>query len=192
MGEEEPKVKELTEEEAAAAENPENVAEEVEEEEEDESPSSGRQNRNEKKARKAMQKLGLKAFPGVKRVTVKRGGQNLFIIAKPDVMKHPTSETYIVFGEASLDDSQNQMAQVARQFAGAGDAAAAAGTANDDAPAVEEEDDDDEEDDPKLEAGDIELIMKEANVSKKKAKEALKKNEYDVVNAIMDLAESAE
>jgi len=42
-----------------------------------------KQNRSEKKARKAILKLGLKAVPGIVRVTVKKAKNILFVIPKP-------------------------------------------------------------------------------------------------------------
>ena len=53
----------------------------------------------------------------------------------------------------------------------------------------EEEDDDDEDvDDSGLEAKDIELVMQQASVSRKKAVKALKENDNDIVNSIMALS----
>lgn len=53
----------------------------------------------------------------------------------------------------------------------------------------EEDDDDDEEvDDSGLEAKDIELVMTQANVSRKKAVKALNENGNDIVNSIMALS----
>ncbi|VFV34213.1 nascent polypeptide-associated complex subunit [Lynx pardinus] len=73
----------------------------------DEKPvSKAKQSRSEKKARKAMSKLGLRQVTGVIRVTI------LFVITKPDVYKSPASDTYIVFGEAKMEDS-SQQAQLA-------------------------------------------------------------------------------
>merc|ERR1719399_830353 len=51
-----------------------------------------KQNRQEKKSRKAVQKLGMKPVPGIVRVTVKKSKNILFVIAKPDVHKAPTSD----------------------------------------------------------------------------------------------------
>lgn len=52
----------------------------------------------------------------------------------------------------------------------------------------EEEDDDEEIDDSGLEAKDIELVMQQASVSRKKAVKALKENDNDIVNSIMALS----
>lgn len=46
-------------------------------------------------------------------------GQILFVISKPDVFKSPASETYIVFGEAKIEDINSQaQAAAAEQFKG--------------------------------------------------------------------------
>ena len=49
-----------------------------------------------------MMKLGLKNFPGITRVTVRKSKNILFVVAKPDVYKSPASDTYVVFGEAKV------------------------------------------------------------------------------------------
>jgi len=77
----------------------------------------GKQNRAEKKARKAMQKLGMKPVPGIMRVTVKKAKNILFVISKPDVLKSGGSETYVIFGEAKIEDiNQATSLQAAEQF----------------------------------------------------------------------------
>merc|ERR1719443_845153 len=79
----------------------------------------GKQNRSEKKSRKAIQKLGFKPFPGVVRVTDKKSKNILFVISKPDVHKSPASDTYIIFGEAKIEDlSAQAQASAAQQFTG--------------------------------------------------------------------------
>ena len=76
-----------------------------------------KQSRSEKKSRKAMQKLGMKPVPGIMRVTVKKSKNILFVIAKPDVFKSPASDTYIIFGEAKIEDlSAQAQQQAAEQF----------------------------------------------------------------------------
>merc|ERR1719446_496225 len=102
---------------------------------------SGKQNRAEKKSRKAVSKLGMKPVPGIVRVTVKKSKNILFVISKPDVHKSPSSDTYIVFGEAKIEDlSANAQASAAQQFAAGSDDAPTEG-AIEHTPAVEEVDD---------------------------------------------------
>ena len=67
-----------------------------------------KQSRGEKKARKIMSKLGLKQVTGVSRVTIRKSKNILFVINKPDVYKNPASDTYIVFGEAKIEDLTQQ------------------------------------------------------------------------------------
>merc|ERR1712072_212626 len=83
--------------------------------------AGGKQNRSEKKSRKAVQKLGIKPVPGIVRVTVKKSKNILFVISTPDVHKSPNSDTYIVFGEAKIEDlSAQAQANAAQQFVGEG------------------------------------------------------------------------
>ena len=113
--------------------------EEVSDDEEGEDGKS-KQSRSEKKSRKAMQKLGMKPVPGVLRVTIKKSKNILFVISKPDVFKSPASDTYIIFGEAKIEDlSAQATSAAAQQFAAPDDApkavAAPAADAGDDADA---------------------------------------------------------
>jgi len=147
----------------------------------------GKQSRGEKKARKMMSKLGLKQVTGVSRVTIRKSKNILFVITKPDVYKNPSSDTYIVFGEAKIEDlSQQAQMEAANKFKAAEvpqvpDAGVAA------AQAVAEDDDDEEVEADGVEEKDIELVMSQANVSRGKAVKALKNNTNDIVNAIMEL-----
>ena len=52
----------------------------------------------------------------------------------------------------------------------------------------EEEDDGEEVDEAGLEPKDIDLVMAQANVSRKKAVKALRENDNDIVNSIMALS----
>ena len=75
--------------------------------------------------------------------------------------------------------------QAAAQHINAADALP---SANEDVPTLEEIDDDDENVDATgVEEKDIEMVMNQASVSRNKAIKALKKNENDLVNAIMEL-----
>ena len=150
--------------------------------------SKAKQSRSEKKARKAMGKLGLKQVGGVSRVTIRKSKNILFVINRPDVYKSPASDTYIVFGEAKIEDlSQQAQVRAVDQFK-APEAAAGSDLPSAIQPTIAEEEEDDEEiDDTGVEAKDIELVMSQANVSRAKAVKALKNNANDIVNAIMEL-----
>merc|ERR1712107_857465 len=88
------------------------------------------------------------------------------------------------------DLSQQAQMKVAEQF-NAAEASAPneiGGSGTTGHAAIPEEDDEDEEvDETGVEAKDIELVMSQANVSRGKAVKALKNNENDIVNAIMEL-----
>ncbi|ORY02332.1 nascent polypeptide-associated complex, alpha subunit, partial [Basidiobolus meristosporus CBS 931.73] len=143
--------------------------------------------RTEKKARKAMAKLGLKPVDGINRVTLCRPRNILFVIAQPEVYKS-SNDTYVVFGECKIEDLNAAARQVAAQQLAAEQAAqqAASSEAAPEAAAIEEADDE-EVDETGVEAKDIELVIQQANVSRSKAVKALKANNGDIVNAIMEL-----
>jgi len=149
--------------------------------------SKSKQSRGEKKARKSFSKLGLKPVPGVSRVTIRKSKNILFVINKPDVFKNPGSDTYIVFGEAKIEDlSQHATITAAEQFKNKEPAAFGASELAAKEPA-QEESDEEEIDATGIEDKDIELVMSQANVSRTKAIKALRNANNDIVNAIMDL-----
>merc|ERR1711939_1265808 len=129
--------------------------------------AGGKQNRAEKKSRKAVAKLGMKPVPGIVRVTVKKSKNILFVISSPDVHKSPNSDTYIVFGEAKIEDlSAQAQASAAQQFTGAAEADDDEG-GKAEAPKVEEvEDDDGEVDETGIEAKDIELVTSQVQCTR--------------------------
>merc|ERR1711966_61841 len=160
---------------------------------EGEAGGKGKQPKSEKKSRKAMAKLGMKPVPGIIRVTVKKSKNILFVIKEPDVFKtnadNPKSPaTYVVFGKAEIEDLSAQATSAAvEQFKAPG---AGLEVGGDDAPKndIADADDDGDEDPGDLDENDIELVVKQAGVSKAKAIKALKQNDNDVVNAIMALS----
>ncbi|XP_027352657.1 nascent polypeptide-associated complex subunit alpha-like protein 1 isoform X5 [Abrus precatorius] len=151
----------------------------------EEGDASGRskQTRSEKKSRKAMLKLGMKPVTGVSRVTVKKSKNILFVISKPDVFKSPTSDTYIIFGEAKIEDLSSQLqTQAAEQFkapnvSNVGLKPESSGITQDD----------EDVDETGVDHKDIELVMTQAGVSRSKAVKALKAANGDIVAAIMEL-----
>ena len=153
--------------------------------------AGGKQNRSEKKARKAIQKLGMKPVEGIHRVTVKKSKNILFVIKKPEVFKSVASNTYVIFGEAKIEDlSAQQQAAAAQQFQQTPEFTQA--TTQDGSTTENNNDDDDAEEDGEVdetgvEGKDIDLVMAQASVSRAKAVKALKNNDNDIVNAIMEL-----
>lgn len=141
--------------------------------------------------------------------------QHLDVSPRPTPSTHPIpiiassltlSPQHSIFGEAKIEDlNQTAQSQAAQNLAAADNA----GTGNGDAHAGhdhshdhgkgkaidsgdgkkdEDEDDGEEVDDSGLEAKDIELVMAQASVSRKKAVKALKENDNDIVNSIMALS----
>merc|ERR1712195_103527 len=132
----------------------------------EDSKGRAKQSRSEKKSRKAMQKLGMKPVPGICRVTVKKSKNILFVIKEPDVFKtndsNAANEQFKppVGGDAKIPEAVEEV----------------------------DGDDDGDEDAGDLDENDIELVVKQAGVSRSKAIKALKLNDKDVVNAIMALS----
>ncbi|KAK7317066.1 hypothetical protein RJT34_00989 [Clitoria ternatea] len=146
-----------------------------------------KQSRSEKKSRKAMLKLGLKPVTGVSRVTIKRTKNILFFISKPDVFKSPNSETYVIFGEAKIEDLSSQLqTQAAQQFR-MPDMGSITAKQDQDAAAAAQPEEEEEVDETGVEPHDIDLVMTQAGVSKSKAVKALKSHNGDIVGAIMEL-----
>jgi len=192
---------------------------------------ASKQNRGEKKCRKVVSKLGLKPVPGIIRITIRKSKNILFVISKPDVLKAPNSDTYIIFGEAKIEDMAQSAMQRAMQQGGAGSRAKQAGqqamadpeqlkkmqeelknmdpeqlkkmgidpamleklgammpggapmSSGKDSAKADEED----SGDMKFEENDIKIIM-DHGVSRDEAIAALKKNNNDVVEAIMSIS----
>jgi len=144
-----------------------------------------KQSRSEKKARKLFSKLGLKPIPGVSRVCIRKSKNLLFVVNNPDVYKNPVNDTYIVFGEAKIEDLTHSQVFDQLKPPQAGkvatiESSAAGGKSGGD-------ESDGEEDSVGVDEKDIELVMSQAGVSRKQAIRALKKSDSDIVNAIMEL-----
>eukprot|EP01062_Namystynia_karyoxenos_P013100 TRINITY_DN1471_c0_g2_i1.p2 TRINITY_DN1471_c0_g2~~TRINITY_DN1471_c0_g2_i1.p2 ORF type:complete len:216 (+),score=111.39 TRINITY_DN1471_c0_g2_i1:85-648(+) len=140
----------------------------------------GRQTRSEKKSRKVMQKFGLKPVTGCLRVTIKKNKNVVFVIAQPDVYKSPQANTYVIYGEAKIEDTTSRREQQAADaFSQAAKPAAP--------PAKEDDEPEGEVDEEGVDAKDIELVVAQASVSRARAVKALKNNNGDIVNSIMEL-----
>ncbi|KAF9686323.1 hypothetical protein SADUNF_Sadunf03G0146800 [Salix dunnii] len=134
-----------------------------------------KQSRSEKKSRKAMLKLGMKPIPAPD--IGYHLNQILFVISKPDVFKTPTSDTYVIFGEAKIEDLSSQLqTQAAEQFK-APDLSHVISKPETSAIAQ----DDEEVDETGVEPKDIELVMTQAGVSRSKAVKALKASDGDIL-----------
>ncbi|KAJ0510365.1 putative nascent polypeptide-associated complex NAC domain, NAC A/B domain superfamily [Helianthus annuus] len=109
--------------------------------------------------------------------------QMLFVISKPDVFKSPASDTYVIFGEAKIEDLNSQLrSQAAEQFK----APNLSNVISTPEPTVVAQDDEDV-DETGVEPKDIELVMTQVGVSRPKAVKALKAADGDILSAIMEL-----
>ncbi|PVU92697.1 hypothetical protein BB559_003633 [Furculomyces boomerangus] len=160
--------------------------------------------RTEKKVRKAMEKQGLEVVHGITRITMKREKGAIFSIQNPEVYKSVGSNTYIVFGEARMDDlsaraQMDALQRMAEQGAPAAEAESqqkpaitaeeifAPAEDGEEAPAAAPQNADEPVDESGVADEDIVLVMNQANVSRSKAVAALKAKDNDVVEAIMSL-----
>jgi len=101
-----------------------------------------------------------------------------------EVFKSPAAETYVIFGEAKIEDVTQNLAQ--REFA---DKPAQANAPSKPAPASiaeEEEEDAEDVDESGLDADEIQTVMSQANCSRSRAVKALKKH-ANIVDAILEL-----
>merc|ERR1711918_243790 len=95
------------------------------------------------------------------RGTIRKSKNILFVINKPDVYKNPASDTYIVFGEAKIEDlSQQAQMEAANRLKAAEMPSSTAEAASVPAAVAEEGEEVD------ASGVDVELVMSQANVSK--------------------------
>jgi len=144
----------------------------------------------------------LKSVPNVFRVTIKKGNVLLFVISEPEVYRNTGDNTYVIFGEAKIDEiGKKDWEGMADQFAEEGfpDAADFGGVGDDELPPplVEEIKDDET---PKtttpskerIEFGVpskyIDLVLEQIkHVPREAAANALKNTNNDIVSAILAL-----
>jgi len=115
--------------------------------------------------------------------------QMMFFISKPDVFKSPNSDTYVIFGEAKIEDLSSQLqTQAAQQFR-VPDLSSVMAKSNTSVAVDAQVDEEEEEevDESGVQPGDIDLVMTQAGVSRPKAVKALKTHSGDIVSAIMEL-----
>jgi nascent polypeptide-associated complex subunit alpha len=134
----------------------------------------------------------MRPVTGIARVQIRKSKNILFVISKPDVFKSPNSDTYVIFGEAKIEDLSAQASSAAAeqfrmQEAMAGLGAEPRGGASKAVAAAEPEEEEGEVDESGVEPKDIELVMTQAGVSRSKAVRALKAADGDIVSAIMEL-----
>ena len=148
-------------------------------------------NKGEKKFKKAMTKYGMKPVAGINRVTIKKSKAFFLYIDDPEVLKSPGADnTYVIFGEAKIQDFSNLGAEnEARNFAPE-KAVPQAGEKTADKPAEEEkgaDDDQEEVSEEGLAVDTIEMVMSHTKCSRREAVKALRETNGDSVTAIINL-----
>ncbi len=136
-----------------------------------------------KRYAKAMAKMGLKPEANIVRVMIRKNQGMSFAISKPEVYRFPGTNTFVIFGETQLEEGGSDLQKAAaRAVAGAAAPAAEAAPA-----AAAAGGDDDTEDAAGLQEKEINVVMAQASVTRGKAIRALRNNNGDIVNAIMEL-----
>eukprot|EP01126_Amoeba_proteus_P030082 TRINITY_DN2982_c0_g1_i2.p1 TRINITY_DN2982_c0_g1~~TRINITY_DN2982_c0_g1_i2.p1 ORF type:complete len:195 (+),score=37.82 TRINITY_DN2982_c0_g1_i2:175-759(+) len=143
--------------------------------------ANNKQSRSEKKSRKAVARLGLKPVPDVTLIRVKKGKSVLFVIDQPDVYKSPGDHTYVIFGEAKVD--QEVLGQALSEKVGQFKEKDEIPDLIPSEPATEVV-----EDVEGVNLEFIQLVIDQTQCTRSAAIAALKETGNDVVNAIMKLS----
>lgn len=143
--------------------------------------------KEEKKARRVLSQLNMIPMTGFTRVVMRRTDNTLIVIDEPELYKPPNCNTYIVFGvprcQEPLEHAQEAAAQrfkiedflqqAVQSDELTSDSDDEIGNGNEPAEGVSE--------------NDIDILISQCNVSRKKAIKTLKRHDNDLVNAIMAL-----
>lgn len=165
--------------------------------EEDEMPELENQdgpklNRGEKKCRKALLKIGMKQFPGVTRVTLRKRDGLIFVMNDPEVLRSDgEGKSFAVFGELKLEDPNTRLQQAeAKKFAES-QLAQAQTQAAASSSKKEEKTADDSHSAPMSEEGitatHIDMVMEHTSCSRNEAIAALHETNDDMISAVMKL-----
>ncbi|KAH8738700.1 hypothetical protein FG386_000491 [Cryptosporidium ryanae] len=168
-------------------------------------------NKGERKNRKLIQKLGLKPMTDFEKIVI-RGARGLsFQIVNPEVYAVPGSKSYIIFGDAKLEErnSTSQAAALATATSQLEQKLAAMKTTQEEnnkqlsshtasinehndhtaATCLNNEDEAHENiDESDVDPANIDLVISQTGCSRSKAIQALKLNNNDVVEAILYLS----
>ena len=129
--------------------------------------------------------LGINKIEGVNRVTIRQKDNYFFVVKDPEVYVSKESDSsYVIFGEISMDDpdksplGKSELTNLKAEGAQVEDK-------KDNVQVVE--DDDAEVSEEGIEKESIEMVISETKCSRQKAVKALKRNNGDVVNTILEL-----
>lgn len=147
--------------------------------------------KEEKKARRILLQLNIIPMLGFRRVVMRRTDNTLIIIDDPELYRPHNSDTYIIFGVPRCQEPLEQAQQTAAQRYKFADFLLQNKETGESTTDSGGDDDGDDHDGKASAAGlnenDIDLIMSQCKVNRKKAIKAYKEHNYDLVNAIMHL-----
>jgi NACalpha-BTF3-like transcription factor len=109
----------------------------------------------------------------------------LFVVNDPEVFKSPSTETYVIFGQAKEADAEGINPALLRQLAEQSQQAASAEGSKVEEVADKPAESTEAVDETGLSAKDIELVMAQGNVNRAAAVKALRNAKGDMVTAIM-------
>ncbi|VDN60479.1 unnamed protein product [Dracunculus medinensis] len=130
----------------------------------------------ERRARRILKKLNTKPIQGISRICIKKTNKVQLIIKNPEVHLIVGVGTYLIFGKAELQNIPDDPRFTTIQT-----------LLPNEAPTVLEESSSDVEEDGSVEEKDIQLVISQANVSRKLALKTLKQTNSDIVEAILRL-----
>ncbi|ESL09698.1 nascent polypeptide associated complex subunit [Trypanosoma rangeli SC58] len=148
-----------------------------------------------KRYAKAMAKMGLKPEPNVVKVHICKHGALSFLVNQPELYRFPGTNTFLIFGEAQIGETGMETQEAAaRAVSGVVPATesrveevtAAADALETPGPASTTEGAD-AEDAGNLDEKEINVVMRQGNTNRAGAIRALKNNNGDIVNAILEL-----
>jgi len=130
---------------------------------------------------------------------MKKGSDILFIINNPEIFKTATTDTYVIFGDAKIENlSNNQLASKVKEVVENAETqpetqeekTVVPAAVTTEAPKVQIVDDEVALDETGLEAKDIELLMAQTSVSRARAVRELRATNGDLVTAIMNATDN--
>ncbi|OAF71319.1 NAC-alpha [Intoshia linei] len=150
-----------------------------------------KQSKGEKKSRKIISKLGLKQVHDVMRLVITRSKNMKFVINNPEVYKssNGVEDMNQNLSMAAAERLKNTLPSISNEEAKSEECTKIKKPSEEDIPelvTVKKEPEIDEVlDEEGLDPKEIELVMKQVNVSRNVAVRALKENSGDIVNAIV-------
>jgi len=146
--------------------------------------------KGEKKVRKALAKLGMTKVDGVNRVTLRQKDNYILIVKDPEVYtSSQTENTYIIFGEITIDDPDRKLAkeEIDRMKTEGERVKPEVETQKSDT--IEIVDESGEVSEEGLDQANIETVMTEGSTTRQRAVKALRAAGGDVVQALLNLSE---